>query len=75
MYCFTPAPCEIMIDEYSGPSVPFDPNRGIADRQISWPVSLFRATIAAASVPGATSTRSPSTSGDSANIQLGVRAR
>src|SRR5262245_39609229 len=72
MYCFTPPPFEITMDEYPAPSAPLRPIDPNAARQISLPVVLSRATIAALAPPGVTITRSPSTSGDSENIQLDI---
>src|SRR5690349_7311018 len=70
MYCFTPAPCEMTIEEYPAPSLPFAP-RSPTTRvcHTSLPVSLSSATIIASAAPGVHRTQSPSTSGDSEKPQ------
>ena len=69
-YCFTPPPFEIddrrVRRRRRGP---WCRCRASRLRQMSLPVVLSSATSAASGAPGVTITRSPSTSGDSANIQ------
>ncbi len=57
-YCLTPVALEMTIDEYWAES----PR---AERQISSPVSLSRATMDAFGPPGVQTRRSPSMRGDS----------
>jgi hypothetical protein len=71
-YCFTPPPFEITIEEYPAPSLPLVPRSVAAVRQISLPVFLSRATSSAFFAPGVTSSRSPSTSGDSLHVHIDI---